>query len=62
MAIEEYLNGYKLSNGVVGLNGTTVKQIDIMDKNKNRLLSLVKDNNRLFIHLPGVFLELEKAN
>lgn len=62
MTIEEYLNGYKLSNNTVRLNGTTVKQIDIMDENKDRLFSLLKDDNGLFIHLPGVFLELEKVN
>ncbi|WP_291583747.1 hypothetical protein [Clostridium sp. UBA6640] len=62
MTIEEYLNEYKLSNNTVGLNGTTVKQIDIMDENKDRLLSLLKDDNGLFIHLPGVFLKLEKVN
>ncbi|MDU1350919.1 hypothetical protein [Clostridium butanoliproducens] len=62
MTVEEYLNGYKLSNSSVGLNGTTINQIDIMDENKDCLLSLVKDDNRLFIHLLGVFLELEKIN
>ncbi|MFA9397456.1 MAG: hypothetical protein ACERKV_04215 [Clostridiaceae bacterium] len=62
MSVEEYLDGYKLTNDIVGLNGSMVKQIDIMDGNENYLLSLIKDDNRLFIHLPGVFLELEKSN
>ena len=61
MSVEEYLNGYKLSNDVVGLNGNTVNQIQITDENGNSVLSLVKDDNRLFIHLPGVFLELKKV-
>lgn len=60
ISAEEYLNGYKLSNNVVGLNGDMVKQITITDTNGACLLSLIQDDTRLFIHLPGVFLELEK--
>lgn len=60
--VQEYLNGYKTSNDVVGFQGNNVQKIDIMDGNQAVVMSLIKDNNRLLIHLPGVFLELEKVN
>ena len=60
--VQEYLNGYKTSNDVVGFQGNNVQKIDIMDGNQAVVMSLIKDNNRLLIHLPGVFLELERVN
>ena len=60
--VQEYLNGYKASNDVVGFQGNNVQKIDIMDGNQAVVMSLIKDNNRLLIHLPGVFLELERVN
>ena len=60
--VQEYLNGYKASNDVVGFQGNNVQKIDIMDGNQAVVMSLIKDNNKLLIHLPGVFLELERVN
>ena len=60
--VQEYLNGYKASNDVVGFQGNNVQKIDIMDGNQAVVMSLIKDDNRLLIHIPGVFLELERVN
>lgn len=60
--VQQYLNGYKTSNDVVGFQGNNVQKIDIMDENQAVVMSLIRDNNTLLIHLPGVFLELERIN